>query len=107
MKGSKELPFRWDLSIKASARKAFFDRKVWLREPGGFLGSNSRITRENRAKSDLDNNFANFMHQSGGNLGINLVGKSNLPDMKDTALMSGDEDMINKDMPIMVVDGKK
>lgn len=106
VKGSKELPMGWNISLKAATRKMVVGGSIWLREPGENWGGNGGESGD-KGKSNLNINFANIMQNVNKNLGINLVGRSNLPKMDEEVPDALDIDSLNEDRPMLAMDGKK
>lgn len=80
---------------------------MWLREPRSNWRGNQGNVGDKRGKSNLSSNLADFMHDLGRNLGLNLDGKSNLPIMDDTIFYFNEGDLLNEERPIIMVVGKK
>ncbi|PPS15026.1 hypothetical protein GOBAR_AA05545 [Gossypium barbadense] len=105
--GSKELPLGWNISLKAPSQKATIGGSVRLREPSENWGVNLGESREDIGKSNININFSKFIHNARSNLGINRAGKSKLPNTDEEVSDLMDVGMLNEDMPMNVMDGKK
>lgn len=80
---------------------------IWLREPSGTWGNKSGELNADRGKSVLNANLSDHMRNDGRNLGINLKGKSNLPNTYEEIIDVVHDGYLNEESPFNLLDGKK
>ncbi|MBA0646136.1 hypothetical protein Goklo_014125, partial [Gossypium klotzschianum] len=80
----------------------------WLRELGSIWGVNVGESGGDKGMISRNIIFPNFLCDASINLGINLVGKVNLPHMVESdRLEKMDEGSLNEGKPMSVTEGKK
>ncbi|KAH1055619.1 hypothetical protein J1N35_033684 [Gossypium stocksii] len=106
--GSKELPFGWDISLKALPRRTVVNGSPWLRESNSDWGSMSGVSVSNQVSFFMNHQSPNLICNYGAVLGLNLMGKSLSP--SDNSFNEEDimgEGGSNADRPLLINEGKK